>query len=288
MARILVGEVVGSTFRTVFQNLGLFLRAVGVFSVASALIGLLVALRTQSTLTDVIAQVRQGAKPFQAMLPSLAGAVAVGVVGFLVGIASFLVASVVAARLEEGRRLSLREAWAEAGSRYGNLAITGLLVFLLLAAILLLGALLSILILPFFLALGLIVALGLRWSIAGAVGVFERRSPGGNLTRSRDLTKGSRGAILGALILVCLVFVVPEMAVGIPFDIVSRAQARQGLPPPMGLTLANWAVTAVAGFFGTCLWAAFNAVVYRRLAASEPSAEAPPAPEPTLGPIGGP
>lgn len=183
-----------------------------------------------------------------------------------------------------GTRLGFNDAWAVVRPRFGNLLGTLVLVALVLFALLLLGGILGILILPL---IGAIVAAFYflaRWAVALPVSLLERHGVTGNLGRSTELTAGSRGAIVGVLILLFLILLVPAIVIGIPLSLASMPDIDpnatsvdpDAFRPPVGMQVAQWAVNGVIQLLGGFLGAALVTILYRRLLPPEP-APAPPA-----------
>lgn len=301
MASFRVGEVVSESFRLVFGNFGAFVTTQGVplliLAALSFPLQVLIAPEpvsldfTNATATSAAAA-RQNQNSGASALGSL-----VGLASFFVGIATAAIGLVVADALRAGGRLTLKEAWARAKPRYGNLLGTTLLIVLVIIAIFVGASIVAIpaifigifsgellvpillVVLAFCIAIGVTIWFALRWAIASPISVFEANSATENLARSTQLTKGSRGAIFGSFVLVWLIAFLPTVIV----VAVTVGHALSGVanklitPLPLEVRALNWVLTTLSSVLGGALLAAASLVVYRKLAP-------PPAPLATAEP----
>lgn len=94
------------------------------------------------------------------------------------------------------------------------------------------------------------VYIALRWSLAIPVAVLEHETIGGALSRSSDLTQGSRLRILLVWVLFFVLTVAISLLLGIPTGIVSALARAGGVAP-----LPGWVqiLNVVASFVASCL-----------------------------------
>jgi hypothetical protein len=284
VARLRIGEVVSGTFRLAFGRLPSYARTVGPFSLMVGALGLVELFGLRALLSAPALRGARHLATTALLAAALASSVVLILVIFSVGSLGVLVGMAATSRMDAGGRPSFAEAWAMAAPRIPNFALTSLLVLGAIAGVVFAGALFIKLVVPLLLAIIIALLLLLRWCVAGAVSLFERRSPQDNLRRSRDLTRGSRADIFVAGMAVALVVVVPLAILAIPFAAVSY---KVNAPlPPLPLALGRWAAGIVANFLATCSASALIATTYRCL--STPPAAVEPAPPPAAGPAPGP
>jgi hypothetical protein len=303
MARFQVGDVYPASFRLAFGNFGAFLRTQGVLLIAMALVNLAFTLFVvQDSVGQMFAALGgkgtpDPAKVVAALVPLVVGGLTIAALTLVVNPAVYGVGLKVADAVSAGQNgITLGQSWDAVRPRYGALlrillsligAAFGVFVAVAVAgsaflvASPILGAFLLFLL--FCVAAVFVVWLLLRWFLALAVGLFEGRSARASLKRSSELTDGSRGAILGLLILLILTFIVPVAIVGSMFSpsptFNPSSPALTQTQPSLAQQLGSWVVTTAFSLLGGFVGISANYLVYKKLA--EPAGT----PEPGMGPI---
>lgn len=303
MADLRVGDAISTAFRTA-MNVGAFMRTQGLVVLAVAVLTLIVTLAVQGTMWSMMSAAFANEDPeamfgaIVALLPIIIGfsllylaiAVVVTAIGTGVGMRT------ADALLAGAPAPSFAEAWALIKPRLGNLIVTSLLVIAIFMGVMLAGVVTFFLVIPIFLAFGLIIYLAVRWFPVLAVSAFETRGATDNLRRASELTTGKRGAVLGTIVVMILIFIGVALVISVPVTLaleptpdttgMTPQQALEASRPSTTYTIASWAVNTVIQLFASFVGSALMVHVYRRLSA--PAAPLPgeawPAPPPTAPP----
>lgn len=287
MARFGVGEVIGSTFRTVFGNLSTFVTTQGTVLIGWLVVSLILQLVVFNASMDaVLTAFASGdmASALAALGPLMAASLVMLVGSVIVYAASTGLGIVAADAAMRGERVTFGEAWSRVKPRFGNILGTMALLFVIVLALMLAGAIGAILIVPILAAIAAVLYFLARWAVAFPVSVLETRSVTGNLGRASELTAGSRGAIFGTLVVLFLIILIPALVIVLPLTLATTPTVDPSattldaadLQPSIGMQVAQWAVNGVLQLLSSFLGAALTVILYRRLLPPEP-APAPPA-----------
>lgn len=274
MASLDVSDALGDTFRTVFRNLGTYLRTQGPLLLLVGLIGLAANLFVTTSFLIVHQDMmdRNDLGAILEWLPTIGGFVlAVFVASWLLNVLTLGVGIVATDRLLQGQDTTFGDAFSAVKPRFGSLLLTSLLITLATLGVILAGFALFFLVLPIFLGIAAAIYLAVRWAPALPVSVLEDHQSSENLARARDMTVGARLSIFGAFLLLILAFIAASIVVGIPIGIVAWTTMGGSLDPtrasPASLTIdvVSWALNLVVQALSTFLMTALLVVVYHRL-----------------------
>lgn len=221
-----IGAILSPSLRRAFRDFRAFLPTQGAVVVAGGIVSLALTLLAvqpaQRAYLQALAEPASGGGFAATMGPYLLLALLAALIGSFSTAAGTALGVVVADALDAGRRPTVAGAWSTVGPRLGNLLLTGLLAVGVGASViaLALGSFFLVVVSPLLLPLAFLLVLGamlavlllvLAWAMALPVAVFERHGPVGNLRRSAQLTRGSRGTIFGVLLVMSILLVVPAL-----------------------------------------------------------------------------
>jgi Membrane domain of glycerophosphoryl diester phosphodiesterase len=243
-----LGGVMERTFRVYGRNLGTFALIVAVVTIPLMLLQVLVLQAVLSRELELLfsgaLSRTDGALIEQALRDHLPMFLSAGV---LVGVISLFVSSLVSAALVSGVLQAFRGAPGRAGellrAGWRRMPSMALIVFLTVVIVALAAVPAGILLglmsrgtsdRGVLLIVGLLLALPLlllytRYLFAPATLIAEDRRGSRALRRSWDLTRGRTWPILGTFILFGLISLVPNILVGLPFQLIAEEQESVGM-----------------------------------------------------------